>query len=467
MSADELAITAGGAAAVMNGRLTIGDPNVVLRGFSIDTRTLSPGDLFFAIRGERLDGETFVGAAVAAGAAGVVSANPDVGTSSPPLAIVVADTTRALQALANHVRRLSGARVVAITGSAGKTTTKEVTAEFLSARYRVFRNWGNLNNHIGLPLSLLALRQRPEIAVVELGMSHAGEIRTLTAIAEPDVRVWTNVGEAHLEFFESKDAIADAKAEILENAGPQTLVVANADDPLVMARVRRFAGRTRTFGLDERADIRAQDVRDLGLAGTTTNVRTPAGSVAMHVPLLGRANLSNVLAATAVAVHFDVPLHDIVGRASALKPASHRGEILRLRDGIVVVDDSYNSNPTALTRALAVVAGETAHPNRLAVLGEMLELGTASVALHEECGRAAAAASLARLITVGGTSTRRLGEAAIAAGLPASAVTHADSSGEAATLTLAALKPGDLLLVKGSRGVRTDVVVDRVREAWG
>lgn len=467
MNVSPFVITAGEAAAAMDGSIASGDPQLPLAGFSIDTRTLAPGDLFFAIRGEHFDGEAFVANAFAAGAIGVVSTNRQaIDTAGGRLVIVVADTTRALQSLARRVRRMSGAKVVAITGSAGKTTTKEVTADLLSARFRVFRNRGNLNNHIGLPLSLLALRDRPDVAVVELGMNHAGEIRTLTAIAEPEVRVWTNVGEAHMQFFGSKEAIAEAKSEILEFADAATLVIANADDPLVMAHVRRYAGRVRTFGIDRPADVHAEDARELGLRGTTATVRTPAGAIEMRVPLLGRANLSNVLAATAVALHFDVPLPDIAERVAALAPAAHRGQVIRLRDGLVVVDDSYNSNPTALARALAVIGAEEAHSRRLAVIGEMLELGAASIALHEQCGRAAAATRLARLIAVGGPPARALAAAAVDAGLAPTAVSHVEKSDRAAELALDALRPGDLLLVKGSRGVRTDVVVERVVEAW-
>src|SRR5687767_3275527 len=232
----------------------------------------------------------------------------------PPLVIEVEDTTRALQDLARDVRRRSGATVVAITGSAGKTTTKEVIAEFLSGRFPVFRNKGNLNNHIGLPLSLLELRARPEIAVVELGMNHAGEIRTLVGVAEPDVRVWTNVGDAHLGFFESADAIAAAKAEILEHARPDDVLVANANDPRVMQHVSAFAGSVITFGIETKADVSATHVEHRGLEGMQAQVTTAAGTGALRSPLLGSGNLANVLAAIAVGTHFGVPLDEMLER---------------------------------------------------------------------------------------------------------------------------------------------------------
>ena len=232
----ELVLTPATIAAAVGGALVGPDIDRAVAGFSFDTRTLARGDLFFALRGER-DGHAFVREAIRAGAAGaVISDRGLIGTpelAATPL-VVVSDTIAALQALGSHVRRSSGAAVVAVTGSAGKSTTKEITAEFLSARYRVFRNRGNLNNHIGLPLSLLELRRRPDIGVLELGMNHAGEISALVKMADPEVRVWTNVGPAHLEFFGTLDAVAEAKAEILEGARKDSLLVANADDDRVM-----------------------------------------------------------------------------------------------------------------------------------------------------------------------------------------------------------------------------------------
>jgi UDP-N-acetylmuramoyl-tripeptide--D-alanyl-D-alanine ligase len=373
------------------------------------------------------------------------------------------DTTSALQDVARHVRRQAGCKIVAITGSAGKTTTKEVTAELLGARYRVFRNKGNLNNHIGLPLSLLELRDEPDVAVVELGMNHSGEIRTLVGIAEPDVRVWTNVGDAHLGFFESPEAIADAKGEILEHAGTDTLLVANANDRRIMSRVGGFGGRVITFGIETTADVEARGVEALGLEGTAATMRTRLGEARIWTPLLGIGNLANVLAATAVALELGVPLPDIVTRIAGLRAASHRGELLRLPGGVTIVDDSYNSSPSALMRALETIAAATGSARKAAVLGEMLELGAHAERLHAECGRAAAGVGLAWLITVGGEAAQSMAAAAVSGGMPPGAVTYVATRDDAVTAALERVRPGDLLLVKGSRGIGTDRVVDRLK----
>ena len=421
--------------------------------------------MFVAIRGERFDGNAYVAEAVRKGAAGAIisdAALPDVqGLAGTPL-VVVPDTIAALQTLANRVRRDSGAAVVAVTGSAGKSTTKEITAEFLAARYTVFRNRGNLNNHIGLPLSLLELRTKPDIGVLELGMNHFGEISALVRIAEPEVRVWTNVGPAHLEFFGTVDAIAEAKAEILEGADKDSLLVANADDDLVMRHASKFNGRVRTFGVERPADVRALAVRDLGIDGTAALVRTPIGEAEVRTPLPGTANLSNVLAAAAVAIRFDVPLSDVVERAAALKPVARRGEVIRA-GGVTIVDDSYNSNPKALARALAMLAGETRFTRRIAVVGEMLELGSASPRLHRAAGEEAARSNIDALVAVGGNNARAVSDGALAAGMPASQVHYVGTSREAADVAAALVRAGDLVLVKGSRGIRTEVVVERLK----
>jgi UDP-N-acetylmuramoyl-tripeptide--D-alanyl-D-alanine ligase len=445
-----LVLTAAQVALGAGGRLRQGPADLVVGGFSTDSRRVGAGQLFIALRGDRFDGGAFAEASLAAGACGVL-VPPDTTVDAPASAVVIEadDTLLALQQLGQFVRRTSGARVVAIT------------------RYVVYRNAGNLNNHIGLPLSLLELTARPDIAVVELGMNHAGEISRLVELAEPDVRVWTNVGDAHIGHFASIDAIADAKAEILEGAGPATRLVANRDDARVMSRVGGFAGVTTTFGLQAGADVRATGVVDRGIAGTTARVETPAGSVAIEVKLPGRGPLLNVLAATAVAIGFDVPLDAIVERTASLTAAPRRGEVTRLARGVTLVDDSYNSSPAALAGALDAIGDERTAPRRVAVVGEMRELGEFADRLHAESGRRAAAAGIDLLVAVGGPHARRLADAAIAAGLPEPHVQYFATSEDAAGVVAGLLHAGDVVLVKGSRGTRTDVIADRIKEAWG
>jgi UDP-N-acetylmuramoyl-tripeptide--D-alanyl-D-alanine ligase len=462
-----LRLTVGWLAAAVAGRIVSGDPERVVGNITTDSRSLQGGDFFIALRGARFDAHAFVNEVLERGALGVLVEEIPARDFAPDTVVIAAnDTTRALQDLAHAVREATATKVVAITGSAGKTTTKDTIADFLSASHRVVKNKGNLNNHIGLPLSLLQLRDKPDVAVMELGMNHAGEIRTLVAIADPDVRVWTNVGDAHIGFFASPDAIADAKAEILEAAEPHDVLVCNADDGRVMARAIHFAGRVVTFGEVQGASVRAIDIEDRGVNGMRARVATPAGEHVIETPLLGRGNLANVLAATAVALEFDVPLDTIAARAAALRPTDRRGAVHRLRGGLTLIDDSYNSSPAALKRALEVLAKEATAARKVAVLGEMLELGAHAEDKHRECGRAAAAAGLAALFAVGGTPARALADEAVAAGMTASHVTYYETSDAAASSIAGSLRAGDVVLVKGSRGTRTDLIADRIAEEF-
>ena len=463
---------AGELARAAGGRLVAGRPDVELGGVSIDSRRIRAGEVFLAIRGERLDGHDFIAEAIHKGAAGVIvsdtaAAQVTGAAASAPVTIVVEDTTRALQAIARDVRRRSGARVVAITGSVGKTTTKELTAAFLGTRHDVLRTRGNLNNHIGVPLSLLALGRRPDVAVVEMGMNHAGEIRTLVGIAEPDVRVWTNVAEVHAASFASIEGIADAKAEILEGAGAGDHLVVNAADPLAMARIGRFPGQVTTFAVGAPADVQATEVEDRGIDGMRAAVRTPAGGGTLATPLIGAGQVANVLAAIAVALRFQVPLQEMLRVASTFAPPPGRGEVLRLSGGVTLVDDSYNSSPAALERALRSLGRDRGHRRRIAVLGEMLELGARGPALHRACGRLAVEAGFDALLVVGGPAAAGLAEGARAAGLGAGSVVTCAAAEEAAGLAAGLVRAGDLVLVKGSRGVRVDRVVDRLKAEWG
>lgn len=451
------------------GRLIQGRSETLVEGFSIDSRAIKHGDLFIAIRGTRLNGHEFVKESLRRGAAGVIVSDRSViETCGEELkdffVIIVRDTTRALQRLARYVRRRSDSCVVAITGSMGKTTTKEMAASLLEGTYRVFRSAGNLNNHIGVPLSLLELRKRPQVAVMELGMNHAGEISDLVAITEPDIRVWTNVAEVHSAFFNSIEEIADAKAEILEGASSTGSLIANAGDFRVMNRSKSFPGSVTTFGVGQSADVSALQVRMLGLEGMEASIETPVGSRLLRTPMVGLGHMDNIVAAIALALKFDISLDLLVNRISNFLPQLRRGQIIDLGK-MLVVDDTYNSNPVALQAALQAVGTDTKCSRRVAILGEMLELGKNSESLHELCGRAAVRFGFEKIILVGGDPVLALAKGAIAEGLPKTEIETFSTSKEAAEHAMQILHDGDVVLVKGSRGVAMDHVVDRITKA--
>lgn len=464
MSGEPFTLTAAEMAEAFGGTLVSGVDATPLPDVSIDTRTLQPGALFVAITGPTFDGHAFVGQAVARGAAGVVVS--DLGAARQAAGTVavihVHDTLRGMQQAAHVVRQRSRTRLVAITGSAGKTTTKEITAALLSTHFTTFRTQGNLNNHIGLPLSLFGLRTCPAMGVVELGMSGLGEIRRLVQIADPEVRVWTNVGSAHLGHFTSVDQIAEAKAEILEEAGSDDLLVANAGDARVMRHAQRFAGRTITFGVGVDADVQVRDVEARGAQGMRARLVAHGHSRVFETSLLGEGNLANIAAAAAVAIDAGVPMADIVSTVGTLAAAPHRGQVVHAPGGWTVIDDAYNSSPEALQRALAALG--SAGGRRIALLGEMLELGDDAARLHGECGRAAAAAGVAHLVVVGGTAADALASAAIEAGLDAALVSREATSEALARRVRALVRPADVVLVKGSRGVAMDRVVAALME---
>ena len=440
------------------------DPVARLAGVSIDSRTVARGELFVAVHGPRHDGHDYVVAALEAGALGAVVAQER--TAQYPEHVRarvfgVADPLAALQELANAVRTRWGKRLVAVTGSAGKTTTKEILAGLLTARFRVLKSEGNLNNEYGLPLQLLRLEDSHEVAVMELGMSHAGELRRLAEISRPDVGVVTRVAPVHLEFFASVDAIALAKRELVEGLdGRGSVAVLNADD----MRVARFAdvapGRVLTFGFSSRADFRAENVEDWGVEGNAFDFVAPAGRARLSLPLAGRHNISNALAALAAASVWGIGANEAKNVFPELEPAGMRGRLLRYEAGFSVINDCYNSNPVALAAMVELQVHTPARGRRILVAGEMLELGPASAKLHREAGRAAAEnGNLDWIIGVQGHG-ESLCRGAVEGGNPADQTKFLPSSAEAAEFIAGMVRPGDLLLVKGSRGVRMERVIE-------
>jgi UDP-N-acetylmuramoyl-tripeptide--D-alanyl-D-alanine ligase len=433
------------------------DRDAIASGYSIDSRTLQPGELFFAVRGERLDGHDYVNAALAKGAvAAVVDHSQAERFASKSRLLVVEDSLLALQRLGAAVRRLWGKPLVGVTGSAGKTTTKEAIAHVLATRHRVLKSQGNLNNHFGMPLQLLKLEPEHEIAVIEMGMSHAGEITALAKLAQPDCGVVTMVAPVHLEFFESIAGIARAKYELIESLHAGGIAVLNADDEYVSQFGRDFHGRVVMFGRHASADVSAQNVESRGPEGSAFDVAADAERAHAVLPLLGEHNIYNALAGVAVGLQYGVPLEAAAASLATLSAGDKRGEILKI-SGATVINDCYNSNPKALdsmVRSLARIPAQ----RRIVVAGEMLELGPAGEAMHHESGRHMAHAGIDIVIGVRGLA-KAIVEGAKESGVQAEFMGTPE---EAGAWLRREVKPRDAVLLKASRGVR----LERALEVW-
>ncbi len=424
--------------------------NLRVRGWSVDSRTTNPGDLFFAIQGERLDGNLFAPAALARGAVSAVVSEPVSFDNAPVL--LVGDTVQALQATAHWARCAWGRPVVAITGSAGKTSTKDIIAEILGVRFRVGRTAGNLNNHIGLPLSLLRIPDAAQLGVVEIGMNHAGEIRRLCRVCEPEIGVVTNVGYAHIEFFDSIDGIAAAKRELVESLPPNGTAILNADDERVLAFKTAHCGRSITYGVSQCADMRAES-----LESDSAGSRFTVNGIRFQTRLTGRHSVSNILAGLAVATVFGIDLNELTEAVAQLSASKMRGERHVWRN-VTVLNDSYNSNPEAARSMLDVLREEPAQ-RRIAVLGEMLELGRMAEKLHREVGAYAAHSGVDVLIGVRGAS-RFLVDEAKRAGLADSAALFFETPQLAGEFLRHSVRPGDAVLFKGSRSTRIELALE-------
>jgi UDP-N-acetylmuramoyl-tripeptide--D-alanyl-D-alanine ligase len=442
----------------------------------IDSREVRPGDLFVAVPGARSDGHRYVDQVFEKGAIAAVvvhhrlSFARELGSFGERL-LFVENTITALQLLAARVLATWGRPVIGITGSAGKTTIKDLTAEVLSARGKVLKSLGNLNTTIGLPLTvtrMIAGGARPEefdFAVLEMGMSSFGEIARLVDIASPDVGIVGNVGTAHIEFFGSQDAIARAKAELVEGIKPGGTAILNADDPRVLAMsTRRSDIRVVTFAVDGPATVSAHDiVEEDDLSGTRFRLFLPGDDAQVKLPLIGRHNVLNALGASAAGLNFGLTASEIAKSLSSAAPSRMRGEVLRFSNGVTVVDDSYNSNPQALREAVNAISRAQGFTRRIVVAGEMLELGEQSAALHRAAGRQMAQADIDFVVGIRGFA-RELVEAAHSAGIDA---LFCESTEEASRVVIEWARSGDVILIKGSRGVGTEAIVEQLRTEFG
>jgi len=438
-------------------------------GYSIDSRTVQPGELFFAVKGERFDGHDFVEQALSRGAIAAVVRKDQVPRYSNIVGVLaVDDTLIALQTLATAVRKIWGKTAIGVTGSMGKTTTKEAMAHLLAIKYRVHRTKGNFNNHFGLPLGLLTLEPEYDLAVVEMGMSHTGEIWSLARIALPNQAVVTNVAPVHLESFDSIAGIARAKYELIEALPSGGTAVLNADDEYVSQFGRDYKGKVILFGFKVTADARAENVEVLGPEGTRFDLVSHEVRQSMQSPLLGKHNVSNVLAAAAIALEHGITPSEIAAALPSLQAADKRGQIVQMGN-ITVLYDCYNSSPKALSAAVDTLAAMPAR-RRIVVAGEMLELGATGEELHRGCGRYIAESAAGGhtgkidfLLGVRGLAQPMV-EAAREAGMKAELVVTPEEAGE---WLARETRDGDVVLLKASRGVKLEKALETWRKISG
>jgi UDP-N-acetylmuramoyl-tripeptide--D-alanyl-D-alanine ligase len=435
------------------------DQQATALAYSLDSRTIQPGELFFAVRGERFDGHDFVLPALDKGAVAAIVAHDRLGGFSRQAGLMaVADPLAALQALAAAVRRLWAKPVVGVTGSTGKTTTKEAIAQVLSSRFRVLKSEGNLNNHFGLPLMLLKLEREHDIAVIEMGMSHAGEIARLAAIAQPEIGVVTNVAPVHLEFFNSIEEIARAKYELVQALPAGGTAILNADDEYVSRFGRGFQGKVVLYGRRPEARVRAENVEAQGTFGSKFDLVVDGGRERATLSLVGAHNVDNALAAVAVALELGFTAREAAHGLARLAAADKRGQVVQLGN-ITIINDCYNSNPKALNAMVDALAAMPA-ARRIVVAGEMLELGSGGETLHRQSGEHMAGKKIDVLVGVRGLAQSMV-EAARGAGMRAEFLDTAEDAGE---WLARETQPGDLVLVKGSRGVKLERALERFKQ---
>jgi UDP-N-acetylmuramoyl-tripeptide--D-alanyl-D-alanine ligase len=462
MTTDDLASACGG-------RLLAGSALSRVDKIVIDSREVTPGACFFAIAGARTDGHSYLESAASAGASAlVVHDEPGNGLAHFETSLIlVDDTTSALQRLASAVRERVNPKVVAITGSIGKTSTRHFATSLLQTRWDVHSTPGNLNNHWGLPLSLLGLERHHEVMVAELAMSGPGEIRALARIARPDVGVITNVAPVHMEFFENVDGVAAAKAELAEELSASGTLIVNGNDQRTAQMATLFqdaVGAVVTFGIDIEADVRAR-YPSVGPLGWQFELEFATGaSVPVTLPLTGEHTLMNFLAAAAIAHALEVRPEAIAARTQGLTFPAGRGGIQELSNGVRIIDDSYNASPEAMKCSLDRLAGMATSGRRIWAAGDMLELGDWSEDAHREVGEHAGRLGIDALFAVGDYASF-IAAGAESGGIPATQIACFDTAGEAGRAIAGEIRSGDLLLVKGSRGVHMEHVIEALRKS--
>lgn len=441
----------------VKGQLVQGNPETVITGIATDSRSVQAGQLFFAFPGSRVDGHSFVEDALRNGASGAVISRPVKVAAEKPL-VLVPDTFQALRDLAQHYRSLFQIPVIAVTGSTGKTTTKDLVAGVLATCYSVLKTEGNQNNEIGVPLTILRIERPHNAVILEMAMRGRGEIAELCRIARPRVGVITNIGKTHLERLGTQAAIAEAKGELLAALPPDGCAVLNGQDPWQLTLARRFRGDIIFYGVGKDFPVSALDIRLRGLDGTEFLLRTPRGENVCFLPLPGRHNVLNALAAAAVGHRFGLTPEEISRGLASPAGTRMRFEVKEGIGGSKIIDDTYNASPASVIAALQLLAGVPRRGRTIAVLGDMYELGWYTVQGHREVGRVAGELKLDCLCTVGELA-REIACGAREVGMDREKVKVFLDKMEALAFLREFLEPGDLVLVKGSRALKMEEIV--------
>ena len=454
---------------VTKGTLLMGSGSGVYPSVSIDSRTIGKDELFIAIKGKNFDGHEFVVQALMKGAGGAVISDRGLikrkffhGVESNLHTIIeVKDTLKALHEIANYHRRRLKIPVVAITGSNGKSTTKEMSASVAGVRFNVLKNEGNLNNQFGLPLTLLKMNDSHQVAILEMGMNEKGEIEKLSQIAEPDIGIITNIGMAHLEKLGSIENIRDAKGELIRRIGENGTAILNSDDRLAMELKKWFKGKVITFGINSLSDITAVDIKKNKDIGYQFILKMDGKDTVINLSCLGYHNIYNALSAAAVGKSLGIDINDIKKGIESFKPLPMRMEQFMIDRDITFINDAYNANPSSMEAAIKEFSIADFPGEKFLVVGDMLELGEASEEGHRHIGRLVASESIDCLITVG-TESKFIFYEAVLSGMPRGRVYHCENFDEVAFILDDELKSGDCVMIKGSRGMKMENVVERI-----
>ena len=439
------------------GSLMSGRIEATVTGISTDSRRINEGCLFIPLMGERFNGHDYINKALEGGAAAILTQQDEI-SAGDRIFIKVDDTSKALRDIAAFNRRKFQIPFVGITGSVGKTSTKDMIAGVIATKFNVLKTEGNLNNEIGVPLTIFNLDESHKAAVLEMGMSGAGEISRLTAIIKPDVAVITNVGMSHIEKLGSRQNILKAKLEILEALNPEGLVVLNGDDALLVGMKDLLKFRTILYGMDEGVDYQAYNINSHGENGTYFDITLGGREFNIHIPIPGIHNVHNALAAVVVGCELGIPMEDIIKGIAGFSPTKMRMDIISI-DGIKIINDSYNASPHSMEAAINVLREIGGKNRKTAVLGDMLELGEWAKKAHFDVGRYASAAGIDQIITVG-TNARFIADGALDAGHPEEQVRYFQNNAEALEYIKESLQPEDVILVKGSRGMKMEEIVN-------